>query len=233
VSSRRTFVTGIGLVSPHGDDLDDVFERVFAGASAVRVVQPDPDRPGTMLLAPVECDSDHLIPKLAGRFMARASKMAVVAAHHALEASDLLVSGAGPTEAGIYMGCGLGGSEALQEHYARYFANPRKRLRAATTPMIMASGPASHVSMRFGISGPTMTCSMACVSSAAAIGEAFRAIRHGYGDTALAGGAEGQLNTGTLASWRERGHSCTRGRELGSCQRGRATCRDRGVRHRE
>ena len=70
-------------------------------------------------------------------------------------------------------------------------------------PMIMASAPASQVSMRFGILGPTVTYSMACVSSGVAIGEAFRAIRHGYVDTVLAGGAEAQLNTGTLAGWRE------------------------------
>ena len=200
----RTFITGIGIVSPHGDDLDAVFDRVFAGESAVRKVQIEANGSRCdMLVSPVDFEPGHLIPKLPGRFMARASKMAVVAAHHALEGSSLLISGAGPAEAGIYIGCGLGGSEVLQAHYERYLADPPKRLRAATTPMIMASGPASHISMTYGITGPTVTYSIACVSSAVAIGEAFRAIRHGYLDTALAGGAEAQLNTGTLASWRE------------------------------
>ena len=201
---RRTFITGIGLVSPHGDDLNDVFDRVFAGESAVQKVQVA--RNGSkrdMLLSPVDFDPGDLIPKIRGRYMARASKMAVVAAHHALKGSGLLVSGAGPANAGIYIGCGLGGSEELQAHYERFLADPPKRLRAATTPMIMASGPASHISMTYGILGPSVTYSMACVSSAVAIGEAFRAIRHGYLDTALAGGAEAQLNAGTLASWGE------------------------------
>ena len=191
-------------MSPHGDDLNDVFERVFAGESAVRKVEFEANgSTRELLLSAVDFDPDPLISKVSGRFMARASKMAVVAANHAMEQSGLLVSGKGPAEAGIYVGCGLGGSEALQAHYERYLADPPKRLRAATTPMIMASGPASHISMRYGITGPTMTYSIACVSSAAAIGEAFRAIRHGYLDTALAGGAEAQLNSGTLASWRE------------------------------
>ena len=204
MSVRRTFVTGIGVVSPHGEDLDDVFDRVFAGKSAVRKMQVKANGSSRdMLLSPVDFDPGHLIPKLPGRFMARASKLAVVAAHHALESSGLLKDGAGPREAGIYMGCGLGGSEALQAHYERFLADPPKRLRAATTPMIMASGPASHISMLYGITGPAVTYSIACVSSAVAIGEAFRAIRHGYLDIALAGGAEAQLNTGTLASWRE------------------------------
>ena len=200
----RTFITGIGVVSPHGDDLDAVFDRVFAGESSVRKVRVEANGSRCdMLLSPVDFEPGHLIPKLSGRFMARATKMAVVAAHHALEGSGLLVSGAGPAEAGIYMGCGLGGSDELQAHYERYLADPPKRLRAASTPMIMASGPASHISMQFGITGPTVTYSIACVSSAVAIGEAFRAIRHGYLDTALAGGAEAQLNAGALAGWRE------------------------------
>ncbi len=201
---RRTFITGVGVVSPHGDNLDEVFDRVFAGESSVRKVPIEANGSSCdMLLSPVDFEPDPLIPKLSGRFMARATRMAVVAAHHALERSGLLVSGAGPAEAGIYMGCGLGGSEELQAHYERYLADPPKRLRAASTPMIMASGPASHISMQYGITGPTMTYSIACVSSAVAIGEAFRAIRHGYIDTALAGGAEAQLNTGALAGWRE------------------------------
>ena len=201
---RRAFITGIGVVSPHGENLNDVFDRVFAGESAVQKVQVEADGSRKeMLLSRVDFDPDPLIPKLQGRFMARVSKMAVVAAHHALEGSGLLVSGAGPAEAGIYMGCGLGGADELQSHYARYLADPPKRVRAASTPMIMASAPASQISMQYGIIGPTVTYSMACVSSAVAIGEAFRAIRHGYVDTVLAGGAEAQLNTGTLAGWRE------------------------------
>ena len=201
---RRIFITGIGVVSPHGEDLNDVFDRVFAGESAIRKLQVEAGGSMTdMLLAPVDFEPDALIPKLQGHYMARASKMAVVAAHHALEGSGLLVSDAGPAEAGIYMGCGLGGADELQFHYERYLADPPKRLRAASTPMIMASAPASQISMQYGILGPTVTYSIACVSSAVAIGEAFRAIRHGYMDTVLAGGAEAQLNTGTLVGWRE------------------------------
>jgi 3-oxoacyl-[acyl-carrier-protein] synthase II len=204
VPLRRTFITGIGVVSPHGDDLNEVFDRVFAGESSVRKVPVEANGSSCdMLLSPVDFEPGQLIPKLSGRFMARATKMAVVAAHHALEGSGLLVSGSGPAGAGIYIGCGLGGSDELQAHYERYLANPPRRLRAASTPMIMASGPASNISIQYGITGPTVTYSIACVSSAVAIGEAFRAIRHGYLDTALAGGTEAQLNPGALAGWRE------------------------------
>ena len=201
---RRTFITGIGVVSPHGDDLNDVFDRVFAGESSVRKVPVEANGSSCdMLLSPVDFDPGHLIPRLSRRFMARATKMAVVAAHHALEGSGLLVSGAGPAEAGVYIGCGLGGSDQLQDHYERFLADPPRSLSVAGALRIMPSGPASHISMQYGITGPNVTYSIACVSSAVAIGEAFRAIRHGYLDTALAGGTEAQLNPGALAGWRE------------------------------
>ena len=81
MSVCRTFITGIGVVSPHGDDLDAVFHRVFAGESAVRKVQVAANGSRCdMLLSPVDFEPGHLIPKLPGRFMARATKMAVVAA---------------------------------------------------------------------------------------------------------------------------------------------------------
>ncbi|GIS78497.1 MAG: hypothetical protein CM1200mP14_00630 [Gammaproteobacteria bacterium] len=108
-------------------------------------------------------------------------------------------------EIGVYMGCGLGGAEILQEGYRTYFVRQSRRGRPSTVPMIMASGPASHISMRFGLHGPTHTYSIACASSTVAIGEAFRAIRDGYLDTALSGGAEAMLNDGSIAAWERLG----------------------------
>jgi 3-oxoacyl-[acyl-carrier-protein] synthase II len=65
----------------------------------------------------------------------------------------------------------------------------------------MANAPASHISMAYGILGPSLTYSIACSSSGMAIGEAFRAIRDGYLNRALAGGTESMLNDGTIAAW--------------------------------
>ena len=89
-------------MSPHGDDLDSVFERIFAGESAVEKVGLGARRAGSeVLVSPVDFDPHPLISKASGRYMARASKMAVVAAHHAMEESGLLASEGGPAEAGI------------------------------------------------------------------------------------------------------------------------------------
>ena len=199
---RRVFVTGLGFVSPHGEDPEAVFERICLGESAIRMVRSGtPEMGADLLLAPIDFEPGDRIGKVDGLFMARAAQMAVVATRNALENSGLLVEGKGPEEAGVYMGCGLGGAEVLQRSYSIYFERRTRRGRPTTVPMIMASGAASQVCMSFGIRGPAHTYSIACASSSVAIGEGFRSIRDGYADVVIAGGAEAMLNDASVAAW--------------------------------
>jgi 3-oxoacyl-[acyl-carrier-protein] synthase II len=202
VGGRRVFVTGLGFVSPHGEDPAAIFESICLGESAIRMVRSGtPEMGADVLLASIEFEPGDRINKVDGLFMARAAQMAVVATRNALEHSGLLVEGRGPEEAGVYMGCGLGGAEVLQHSYSIYFERRKRRGRPTTVPMIMANGPASQVCMQFGIYGPAHTYSIACASSSVAIGEAFRSIRDGYTDVVIAGGAEAMLNDGSVAAW--------------------------------
>jgi 3-oxoacyl-(acyl-carrier-protein) synthase len=202
VCGRRVFVTGLGFVSPHGEDPAALFEKVFLGVSAIGLIRSGtPELGADVLLAAIDFEPGERINKADRVFMARAAQMAVVATGNALEDAGLLAEGRGPEEAGVHMGCGLGGAEILQQSYSTYFERRSRRIRPTTVPLIMASGPASHVGMFFGIRGPAHTYSVACASSSVAIGEAFRSIRDGYTDVALAGGAEAMLNDGSVAAW--------------------------------
>jgi 3-oxoacyl-[acyl-carrier-protein] synthase II len=199
---RRVYATGLGFVSPHGADPDEAFERLYAGESAIRKVRSGSDEFGSdVLLAPTSFDPAGVVPGIQLAVMDRVAQMAAVAAHHALTAAGLLVNDRGPAAAGVYMGCALGGAHAIQEAYRVYYQRRSRKLKPATVPLIMANAPAAHVSMRFGMFGPSFTYSIACASSAVAIGEAFRAIRDGYLDRALAGGAEAMLNDGSIVAW--------------------------------
>lgn len=199
---RRVFVTGLGLVSPHGGDPGEVFDRLYAGESAIRKVRSGTEEFGEdALLALSEFDPAGVIPKAQLFVMDRVAQMAVVAAHRALASSRLLADDRGPAAAGVYMGCGLGGSHAIQDAYRSYFVRQTRKVKPTLIPLIMANASAGHISMRFGLLGPSLTYSIACASSAMAIGEAFRAIRDGYLDCALAGGAEAMLNDGTVVAW--------------------------------
>ena len=199
---RRVFVTGLGFVSPHGEDPAAIFERLFLGEYAIRAVRTGtPEMGADVLLASIDFEPGDRIGKADRLLMARAAQMAVIATRNALEDSGLMAEGSGPEEAGVYMGCGLGGAEIIQETYRTYSARQSRRVRPTAIPLIMASGPASQVSMSFGIRGPAHTYSIACASSSVAIGEAFRSIRDGYIDVVLAGGAEAMLNDGSVAAW--------------------------------
>lgn len=202
MAPRRVFVSGMGLVSPLGNDVGTAFDRLYRGESAVCRVDSGSGMPGgDAIVAPADFEMGDAVPRMQSRLMARAAQMAVLAAGSALQSANLDPKDAWAREVGIYIGSGLGGSEVLEGHYRRYFATPPLRSRAATTAMIMANGPASHISMRFGLTGPSLSYSVACVSSAVAVGEAFRAIRDGYLHKAVTGGAEAQLNEGTIGAW--------------------------------
>jgi 3-oxoacyl-[acyl-carrier-protein] synthase II len=195
-------VTGLGFVSPHGDDPDAVFERICAAESVVRAHRleslawaEDP-----VPMARADFDPGDRIPKIQRIFMSRAGQMAVTAGYDALVRAGLPTDGSGVDDMGVYLGHGLGGSEILEDGYRTHFTRQR-RFKPTTVPLIMTNGPTSHVSMRFRMLGPTLTYSNACASSAAAIGEAFRAIRDGYLERAVAGGTEAQLNEGAVAAW--------------------------------
>jgi len=201
VKINRVFITGIGLVSPHGNDPDLVFNNIYQGRSAIKMTRSGtPEFGSNILLARTEFDPSGMISKQHQIFMDRVSQMGVVAAQKALERAGLLSEGTDLSSTGVYTGCALGGAQTMQDAYKRYFNNIRTA-RPTTVPLIMPNAPAGHISMRHKLRGPSQNYSIACSSSSTAIGEAFRAIRDGYQERIVAGGTEAMLNDGTICSW--------------------------------
>ena len=201
MNRNRVFITGIGLVSPHGSDPNKVFDKIYQGESAIKMIRSGTTEFGSnVLLARTEFDPTGIISKPHQVFMDRVSQMAVVAAHHALENAGLFSDGTDLSSTAVYTGCSLGGSQTIQDAYKRYFSNNRVA-RPTTVPLIMPNAAAGHISMRHKLRGPSQNYSIACASSSTAIGEAFRAIRDGYQDRIVTGGTEAMLNDGSICSW--------------------------------
>ena len=189
-------VSGIGLVSPHGDDVNAVFSALMRGESAIREVFSELPRPAAA--ATVDFDATRWFTRLQLAGVDRVSQFAVAAA-------DLAVKDAGAcadVEAGrigVYVGCGMGGASALE---AAYLAGGRGgRVPPLTIPAFMPNAPAAHVAMRHGARGPVLTYSVACASAAVAIAEAGKAILHGEVDVAIAGGSEALIVPGVITAW--------------------------------
>lgn len=189
-------VTGIGVVSPHGDDPGHMFSALMHGESAVRAVFPDLPKPAAAATA--EFDETRWFTRLQLAGVDRVSQLAVAAADLALKDSAT-ADDFDPLRIGVYSGCGMGGGAALETAYLS--AGRGGRVPPLTIPAFMPNAPAAHVAMRLGVKGPVLTYSVACASSAIAIAEAAKAIHNGEVDMAIAGGSEALIVPGVVTAW--------------------------------
>lgn len=190
-------VTGLGLISPHGDDPLAVMAAVLRGESAVHEVFPGV-LPKPAAAATATFDESRWFTKLQLPGVDRVSQLAVAAADRAFQDAGS-PTGLDPERIGVYGGCGMGGGAAIEAAYLAGTAGGR--VPPLTIPAFMPNAPAAHVAMRQGVKGPVLTYSVACASSAVAIGEAMRAVERGDVDLAIAGGSEALIVPGVVAAW--------------------------------
>ncbi len=199
---RRVVVTGLGIISPCGNNIDDFSFNLMAGKSGVRRISSVYSNLLSVKIA-AEVDFnplDYFIKKqVAG--MDRVNQFALAAASQAWKDSGLSLDAKEKERAGVYIGCGMGGGTTIEDLYDQLFRQNADRVKSLTVLMIMNNASAAHISIEYGLSGPCLTLSTACASSANAIGEAFRQVRDGYVDVMLAGGAEAFLTYGGFRSW--------------------------------
>jgi 3-oxoacyl-[acyl-carrier-protein] synthase II len=203
-------VTGIGVISPLGNDPDTFFNDLARGRSGI-VALPAPAnaRAGGPI---VEVARNHIggaatfdgaryfaAPKL--RMLDRVSQFALVAAAQAIRDAELVFDPVGRQRAGVFVGTGMGGAQTMDDGYFTLYAEGSDRVKPYSVLMAMTNAAASWIGIEYGLLGPNLTYSTACSSSAVAIGEAARRIATGDVDVMIAGGSEAPLNYGTLAAW--------------------------------
>jgi len=191
---RRVAITGIGLISPHGDTPDCVFDALLAGHSAVTLWDEGSAPPAAVARAPFDPARWFTRLQLAG--VDRVSQIAVAAAQMARE--DAGMDTLAPST-GVYVGTGMGGANAVEESFRSHYGSGR--VPPLSVPAFMPNAPAAHVAMREKLHGPVYTYSIACASSAVALAEAAKAVAHGEMDCALAGGTEALLVPGAIRAW--------------------------------
>lgn len=199
---KRVAVTGIGVVSPLGHSADEVFEAARAGRSGIhRFEAAFAHRLAAPLAATVQFDgAAHFDPpKL--RMLDRVSQFALVAAARAVANASHALAGTPPQRAGVFVGTGMGGITSTDEGYQTLYGEQSDRIKPFMVLTGMYNAPAAWIAMAHGLSGPNLTYSTACSSSAVAIGEAWLRVARGDLDVALAGGAEAPLSFGSLKAW--------------------------------
>jgi 3-oxoacyl-[acyl-carrier-protein] synthase II len=199
---QRVVVTGLSVVSPLGNSLADLRKNVFNGVSGIKRLDASfVDKLDCKIAAQAQFNPEDHFTKHAFSMLDRTSQMALHTSLEAVKHANLSLSDALKPRMGIYLGTGMGGAHSIEEGYVRLYKENLNRLKPFTVLMSMNNAAASAIALEHQITGPNQTFCTACSSSAVAIGEASRLIRHGYVDAMLAGGAESLLTFGTIKAW--------------------------------
>jgi 3-oxoacyl-[acyl-carrier-protein] synthase II len=193
LSKRRVVITGLGIVSPVGNDIATAWDNIVSGRSGIATVE----RFDTSTF-PVHFGGEirnldlepYMSPKDARR-MDAFMQYGVVAGIQAMRDSRLVVTEANTQRIGILMGSGMGGLESIEEAYDRYKeTNSPKRVSPFFIPGSIINLVGGHLSIIFKITGPNLAVATACTTSTHALGLALRLIQYGDADAMLAGGSE-------------------------------------------
>ncbi len=198
---RKVVVTGIGPVTPVGTGVEDFWQGLTSGRSGIRRIQRfDPSDLPVTLAGEVDGfePGDWLDAKEARR-TDRFSQFAVASA-------QLAWNDAGKPEvradrAGVVFATGIGGIETLLQQHSVLLEKGPGRVSPFMVPALMANAAAGHIAMRFGLTGPNFCTVSACASGAHGVGEAYRMIRDGLLDVAIAGGSESATLPLTVAAF--------------------------------
>ncbi|MBQ4218125.1 MAG: beta-ketoacyl-ACP synthase II, partial [Butyrivibrio sp.] len=200
----RVVVTGMGVISPVGNDIDTFWESLKAGKCGVDKIKRF-DASG--LKVSLDAEVKEFEPKKYYDTVQEIRKSdlfmqyAMAAARQAVEQSGILESELDKERFGVYIGSGIGGINTTIRETRKLDEKGPEMVSPFFVPMMISNMAAGAVSIKFGAKGPTLPIVTACATSTHTIGEAYRVIKHGYADAIIAGGSEASINELAMAGF--------------------------------
>lgn len=214
MSRRRVVVTGLGVVTPLGCELDDVWAAVCNGKSGVGPVQRFDCRDFKVRFGGEIRDFDPLphlsIDNKELRRIDRFSQFALVAAQKAISQSEIDFSTGDSYRYGVLVGSGIGGLDEIEQQHSMLFDRGPDRISAFMIPKLIINAASGNISVRWGLRGPNTAVCTACASGTNAIGDAYRLIQMGVADVMVTGGTEAGLTPMGIAGFARMGALSTR-----------------------
>ena len=202
---REVVVTGMGVASPLGCDVDTFWDNVVAGRSGVRTIERfDPSALPVRFAGEVrdwEQTSAEFFDSKDRKRLDRFCQFALWAADQAVRHAVLDFDVLDRDRCGAAIGSAIGGMEEIEEQHARLMQLGPHKVSPFLIPKILANSAAGLVSIRFGIRGPTTAVATACASANQSIGDAYRMIREGRADLMIAGGTEAAVVPTAIAGF--------------------------------
>jgi 3-oxoacyl-[acyl-carrier-protein] synthase II len=212
---REVVVTGLGAVTPLGNDVPTLWENLVSGRSGIdRIARFDPSELDVHIAAEVkDFDSVALFGRREARRNDPFTLFALEAARQAIQDSGLAVETLDGRAVGVIIGTGVGGVGTLLENYDALLASGPRRVSPFMTPMMMANAASAAVAMTYGLRGPNLCVISACATGAHAIGEAAEIIRRGAAEVMVCGGSEFGTHPLSLSAFRNMGALSMRNEE--------------------
>ncbi len=190
---KRVVITGIGAITPLGNDVNTTWEAMKNGVCGINIISSfDPELTKAKVAAEVKnFDPTLYFEKKEVRKNDLYTQYAVAAATQAVEDSKIIGT-VDETRLGVYVGSGVGGIKTFYEQCKNMFTG--KSISPFFITMIISNMASGTIAIRYKAKGPTLPVVTACATSTHAVGEAFHAIKHGYADAIIAGGSEATIS---------------------------------------
>ena len=200
---KRVVITGLGAVSPVGNDTDSTWEALKSGQNGIdKITLFDPSRSKVHLVAEVKnFDYSGYIDTKSAKRMDRFTQFVVCAPKMAYEDSGLGNSDFDRSDVRVVIGSGIGGLQTIQEQIEKLTLKGPGKVSPFFIPSSIVNIAPAHVSMELGFQGPCTAIVTACASGTDAVGDAFRSIRDGYHSIAFAGGCEAAITESGIAGF--------------------------------
>ncbi|MFJ7404979.1 MULTISPECIES: beta-ketoacyl-ACP synthase II [unclassified Lysinibacillus] len=200
---ERVVITGMGVVSPLGNDVQTFWNNLKNGQSGISTIDTfDITNQKTKIAGLIkDFNAEEVLGKKEARSLDRFAQFALVAAEQAWQDANLDLNQIDAERLGVYVGSGIGGIETFIENIDALRQKGPRRVSPTLVPAMMANAAAAQISIKWKAMGPSMSPVSACAIGNTAIGEAFRLIRYGEVDVMFAGGTEAAITDLSIASF--------------------------------
>ncbi len=193
----RVVITGMGIISPVGNNIPDFKNSIENGVCGIdKITKFDTEGYKVKLAAEVRgFDAQNYFDSVTEvRRTDLYSQYAIAAACEAVRDSGISASDTDPFRLGVYIGSGIGGMTTFLSETEKLLTKGPSKISPLFIPMMISNMATGLVAIRYGAKGPTLPTVTACATSTNAVGEAYRAIKHGYADAIITGGSEATIN---------------------------------------
>ena len=200
---RRVVVTGLGAITPVGNNVDEFWDGLISGKCGIdQITLFDTENFKVKLAGEVKnFNVEDYFDRREAKRLDRFSHFAIVAARELMKDSKLDVNSIDPTRFGVAVSSGIGGLQTIENNAQTLFEKGPDRISPMYIPMAINNMAAGNIAIEVGAKGESFCMTTACASATHTIGECFRIIKHGYQDVMIAGGTEASITPTGIAGF--------------------------------